>query len=140
VIEPRNQLEHFYQFPRRDGAGHAVEIAGLFISATDAEARQSSIVAVGWNALGGSFINNLSERVEFRGFSDHPMLFLDVFENPAVAKIVDPKSHEIRWAALSSFTREEALELAKLLRRVGEGSSAQMSEFFFREIKRQGCF
>ncbi len=52
VIDPRNELEHKYSMPTHRAAGRAIEIAELFLSATDAESSRSSIVAVNWNILG----------------------------------------------------------------------------------------
>ena len=106
VIDPRNAVEHNYQLPDPETARHAVGVAELFVGATDAEYRRSSIVAVAWNVMGSQLLTSKREHVQFREFSDRPMLFIDVFEEPHTAKIVDPKNSEIRSANLLSFSYE----------------------------------
>jgi hypothetical protein len=102
VIDPRNALEHHYEIPSQAVARRAVGIADLVVRATDAECQRSSIVAVAWNVLGSLTLTSEREFVHFRAFSDRPMLFIDVFDEPYAAKIIDPKNSEIRSANLST--------------------------------------
>lgn len=140
VIDPRNELEHGYGVPDPKESRHAVEIAELFISATNDESSRKPIVAVNWNVLAAHFWGNELHRIEFHGFSNHPMLFIDVFDGPYVAKIVDPQGEEIRWTELSAFSRTEAIQLAKFLRSRNAGSLSHTARIFFTEVKRQGGF
>ena len=143
VIDPRNAVEHNYQLPGPETARHAVGIAELFVGATDVEYQRSSIVAVGWNVMGSQLLTSEREYVQFREFSDRPMLFIDVFEEPQAAKIVDPKNSEIRSTNLISFSDEQSLTLARLLRsNYARGSLSRRGagRTFFQEMKRQGGF
>jgi hypothetical protein len=143
VIHPRNAVEHSYEVPSHDVARHAVGIAELFVRATDAEHQRASIVAVAWNVLGSHGLTSEREYVQFRDFSDRPMLFIDVFCEPHTAKVVDPKNAEIRSASLSFFSNDQSIALAKLLR--SNYARASLSQrgagrTFFEEMKRQGAF
>lgn len=144
VIDPRNDLEHGYQVPDGDVARHAVEVSDLFLRATQDEYERGSIVAVGWNAMGSHGIADGREFIQFREFSDRPMLFIDVFDDPAMAKIVDPTAKEVRLAELHSFTEDQAVALATLLRRgyssAGAHSISGRGPRYYREMKRQAGF
>ena len=144
VIDPRNEVEHKYQMPTRQAARQAIEIAELLLRATEAESTRPSIVAVNWNVLGGLSWNGRQHHVTFDGFSNEPMLLIDVFDSPNSVKIVDPLRDEIRWASLASFDKKEALQLARLLRAnyaCPNGFSVSQSDpIFFRETKRLGGF
>lgn len=118
-------------------------VAELFVGATDSEHQRSSIVAVAWNVMGSQLLTAERECVKFREFGDRPMLFIDVFEEPHAAKIVDPKNSEIRSADLLSFSEEQSVALAQLLRSNYAGgslSSRGAGRTFFQEMKRQGGF
>ena len=81
--------------------------------------------------------------MHFRHFGDRPMLFVDVFDVPPAAKIVDPGSSEIRSADLADFSDAQSLELARILRRNRAVRSVSVSgsgRKFFEEMKRQGGF
>jgi hypothetical protein len=141
VIDPRNDLEHGYRVPDGDVARHAVDVADLFLRATQDEYEQGSIVAVGWNAAGSHAIADGHEFIQFREFIDRPMLFVDVFNESATVKIVDPAAKEVRFAMLQSFTEDQAVALATLLRRgyssTGSRSISGRGPRFYREMKRQ---
>ena len=143
VIDPRNAVEHDYQSPTPETARHAVGVSELFVAATEPEYQRSSIVAMAWNVLGSHLLTTEREFVQFRDFTDRPMLFIDVFEEPQAAKIVDPKNSETRFARLSSFSEEQSLELARLLRsnyEAGILSRSGAGRTYFQEMKRQGGF
>jgi hypothetical protein len=143
VIDPRNAIEHNYEVPSHDVARHAVGVAELFVGATDAEYQRSSIVAVAWNVLASHALTSEREYVHFRDFRNRPMLFIDVFGEPRAAKVVDPSNSEIRSANPSSFSDDQVLTLARLLRSNYAGGSLTRrgaGRTFFREIKRQGAF
>jgi hypothetical protein len=143
VIDPRNELEHAYQRPNCDVARHAVGICELFLNATKVAFDQASIVAVGRNILGSHGFGPGGPFVKFRQFGERPMLFIDVFGSKATAKIVDGKNGEVRSAELESFTLQEAVELARLLR--SNYSCQSLSDdssnaYYFQEMKRQAGF
>jgi hypothetical protein len=143
VIKPRNELEHEYRVPSQDVARHAVGIADLFIRATQEACEQGSIVAVGWNAMGSHALAQGREHVQFREFSDRPMLFIDVFDRTPAAKIVDPTHGEVRSSRLSSFTSDQAIELAQLLQKNYSFKSLSRrgaGPTYFQEMKRQAGF
>lgn len=145
VIDPRNELEHEYQVPNDGKARHAVGVSELFLRATELEYQRGSIVAVGWNALDSSGFAHGREFVQFREFSDRPMLFIDVFDNTAAAKIVDPVHREVRWAELQSFNEDQAIRLAQLLRSnysysSGSSSISGRGPTYYQEMKRQAGF
>jgi hypothetical protein len=123
--------------PTRLAARQAIEIAELFLRATDAESERPSIVAVNWNVLSGASWDGHRHHVKFDGFSDEPMLLIDVFDDPCSVKVVDPLHDEIRWAPLASFDKKEAIQLAKLLRanysRTNVFSMSQSDQIFFRD-------
>lgn len=143
VIDPRNELEHNYQQPTEDVACHAVGIAELFIRATDAERERTSIVAVSWNVAGSHALTPNDEYVNFREFGNKPMLFIDVFDEPPAAKIVDPGNERILTTGLSLFSGPQSVELARLLRSnyaQGSLSTRGAGPTYYREMKRQGRF
>jgi hypothetical protein len=133
VFEPRNDLEHAYQTPRLAAARHAVDVAELFLKVTEAEYQRASIVAVHWNLM-CSFSS--STQMEFHGFADHPMLFVDVFDKTPRAGIVDPVHGETRAADLPRFTKEQAITLARILRGNYPAPSVSVREVgFYRILK-----
>lgn len=144
VIDPRNELEHGYELPNGDVARHAVGVSELFLRATEAEYERSSTIAVGWNAAGSHGFANGREYVQFREFINRPMLFIDVFDNPPTAKIVDPVNQEVRSVALQSFTEDQAIRLAQLLRSnylySGSRSITGRGPTYYQEMKRQAGF
>ncbi len=142
IIDPRNQLEHDYKRPELSKAKHAVQIADLFLNATEKELKRKPIVALRWNVLFMHSESIQESKVEFKGFSKEPMLFVDVFTEPVEVKTVHPEDHEISFTLLDCFTEEQSLELAKKLREhytqtwKSSGESGD-SAFFYKEIKRQ---
>ncbi|MFL5243320.1 MAG: hypothetical protein ACJ8FY_14540 [Gemmataceae bacterium] len=144
IIGPRNQLEHKYETVRNNNGQGAIEIADLFIRATDEEEKRGCIFAVGWNVLGGMQFGSDTEMVvQFREFHSNPMLFLDIFEEPEKAKIVIPLEGEIILAPMSEFSILEEIELANLLRQhysLPGRSERKIPVHFYLEIKRQGQF
>lgn len=142
IIDPRNQLEHDYKRPEFKKAEHAVQIAKLFLYATEKELKRKPIIALKWNISYRCSSSAKGEVIEFHGFSNEPMLFVDVFTEPVEIKVVHPKDSEVSVARLESFTQEQSIELAKKLREhytqnwksCGESGA---DAFFYKEIKRQ---
>jgi len=146
IIDPRNQLEHEYERPEQKKAEYAVQIAKLFLDASQIELKRKSIVALAWNVLTAHLMHwqedKVQESVNFHGFSENPMLFIDVFEERAKIKIVHPKEEEVCFALLETFTEDQSIELAKKLREhytqdFKSTGGTETSAFFYREVKRQ---
>ncbi|MEI6372026.1 MAG: hypothetical protein WCO49_20330 [Nostocales cyanobacterium ELA608] len=140
VIDPRNVFEHHYSLPKKEEIIDAVEISELLIQATETEYNRSSIIAVNWNAMGMSSSN----LVKFEEFDDDKiMLFIDVFENPAKAKIVDPINREIRYVEMKQFTYDQSIQLSQILRRNYSNASLGgwgHSPYYYQEMKKQAGF
>ena len=142
VITPRNQLEHQYQIPDKRIAKIAIGVAELTIRAIKCEERLGTIVSINFNINYSHFGGPAGEKVEFKGFYGDPILFVDIFEEPHLVKIIFPKEREVVVSKLCNFNKTDSTELARLLRdyslRVDgiRGNNA----FFYTEIKRQGGF
>ena len=138
IINPRNELEHDYVPADAGTARRALDIAMLFLTATDSVDSQESIIALNMNMLYTHAINHGEERVTFDGWSKGAMLFMDIFAEPQTAKIVDGEHREVRYVELAKFTRQEAIELASILHGPYslQNRSGGASPFFYTEIKR----
>jgi hypothetical protein len=141
IIDPRNELEHDYVPADAVTARRALDIATLFLSATDSVESQESIIALNMNMLYTHPFNLKTgeERVTFNGWSKGAMLFMDIFAEPQTAKIVDGEHGELRYVELAKFTRQEAIELASVLHShysLQNRGSSGASPFFYSEIKR----
>lgn len=116
AIDPRNESEHRYQAIDEKTARHAVEVASLFIDATKEEAKRGAVVALNWNIE----VRNKEEEGRWVstviGYKEFPMLLIDIFQSPQRAKFVRPAEAEVEFAELERFSKDEAIELAKLLR------------------------
>jgi hypothetical protein len=139
IILPRNELEHGYEPASSEKARHAMEIAALFLAATDSVDAQDSIIALNMNVQYSYRINADQRRVTFNGWCEHPMLFIDIFDEPNTAKIVDGKNEEALYTELAEFTQAEAIQLASILHSANGGYMGTTA-FFFTEIKRLGGF
>jgi hypothetical protein len=141
IINPRNELEHDYVFGDVETARRALDIAMLFLTATDSVDSQESIIALNWNMLYTHPFNLKTgeERVTFNGWSKGAMLFMDIFAEPQTAKIVDGEHREVRYIQLAKFTRQEAIELARILHghySLQNRASSGGSPFFYTELRR----
>jgi hypothetical protein len=139
IIAPRNELEHDYTPADPDTARRALDIATLFLTATDSVDSQESIIVLNMNILYADGINRGKERVSFNGWSTGAMLFVDIFADPHMAKIVDGGHREVRYVELAKFTRQEAIDFASILHghySLQNRGSGGGSPFFYTEIKR----
>jgi hypothetical protein len=141
IIDPRNELEHDYVPADAVTARRALDIATLFLSATDSVDSQESIIVLNGNMQYTHPFNLKTgeERVSFNGWSKGAMLFVDIFAEPQTAKIVDGEQREVRYVELAKFTRQEAIELASILHghySLQNRGSSGGSPFFYTEIKR----
>jgi len=143
IIDPRNQLEHDYAKPEGVEAEHAVQVAELFLGAMREELQRTPIVALAWNIQVAYWARaqegGVRESINVHGFASDPMLFVDVFEEPAQVKIVHIRDEEILQACLAGFTQGECIALAKRLREhyLRPGGFTSTSAFFYTEVKRQ---
>jgi hypothetical protein len=141
IIEPRNALEHQYTKPDETVARRALELGPLMLRATQEEADLGAVVALNWSLSHSRPASG--EGPDALVFGKEPMLFIDVFEEPPTAKIVYPSDHEVRFAKFESFSGDEAIELAKHLRRhykLASKTSTGHGISYYREMKRQGGF
>jgi len=139
IINPRNELEHDYVPVDAATARRALDIATLFLTAIDSVDSQQSIIALNMNMLYTHASNRGEGRVTFNGWSKGAMLFMDIFDEPQTAKIVDGEHGELRYLELAKFTRQEAVELARILHghySLQNRGSGEGSPFFYTEIKR----
>ena len=140
IINPRNELEHDYISPSADEVRNAIDIAALLLKATDQDESLNSIIALNANMLYSAGFGKIGEFASFNGWAKGSMLFIDIFDTPESAKIVDGQAGEIRLTKLADFSRPEALELAKILHSHHTEQSRGMSgvsSFFFKQMKLQ---
>jgi hypothetical protein len=120
VIKPRNDLEHLYHIPPDQAvARDAVEIAQLGLAATksylDTEYR-CGCIALNWNVLyTAHYRQGKQESWDFQGFSNRPMVFVDVFDTPVKVKVIDPINKETRFVPLDAFDTSQILLLCTLM-------------------------
>jgi hypothetical protein len=144
VFDLRNAAEHEYTPPDPDEARRAEEIARLFVEATESEYERSSIVALNWNVSTMRLADAAGSNVDTPVFGESAMLFIDVFDEPHAAKIVDPKGREVRFARLGSFSKKEAVDLSGVLR-ASYGLASYLvrglgGAHWVKQIKSQGGF
>lgn len=143
IINPRNELEHGYVPADANIARHALGIATLFLAATDIAESQETIIALNMNILYSYRSIAGQIQVTFNGWSGGPMLFIDVFDEPHAAKIVDSDKGEVLYTVLSDFSRQQAVQLARILHShysLPSHGSPIVGTFFYTEIKRQAGF
>ena len=143
IITPRNELEHDYVPADRDTGPRALDIATLFLTATDTVDAQESVIALNMNMLYSHESNDGQERVTFDGWSGGPMLFMDVFTQPHTAKIVDGERGECLYTEFAKFSQQQAVELASILHShfsLPHRGSSGTGPFFYNEIKRLAGF
>lgn len=133
VIDPRNQIEHEYRLPTVDQARHAIELAELFLTSIEQEIALYPPVLL-WPGLNyqSTSSENKGHRFEITRFGSHPLLFVDLFQNPHCVKIVDPGYQEIRWTSLTDFTVSESIALGKFVhaKQSGMGCDCKFFELF----------
>jgi len=143
IINPRNELEHDYIPADPDTARRSLDIARLFLTATDTTDAQEAIIVLSMNMLCSHGTKDGEQRVTFDGWSGGPMLFMDIFGEPQAAKIVDSEKGEVLYTKLADFTQRQAVQLAGILHshylNDNHGSSGT-GRFFYTEIKRLAGF
>jgi hypothetical protein len=117
IIEPRNEVEHTYKTPTQEDAKHAVELAELFLAATQDERKHHAIIAIAWSITIREERGPTYERIEFRlDRANNPMLLIDVCAQEQAVMVLIPKDEEIRWCRLALFSPDQAIALVKMLR------------------------
>jgi hypothetical protein len=143
IIDPRNELEHEYLIPDPDVARRATDVASLFIAATDEADLQESIVAINSNYLYAGGLYKGQRIVKFEGWSDGVMVFIDIFNDPHTAKIVDGQKMEVCFTQLQEFSIDENVKLGSFIRRhysLNSRNSSATNDFFYAELQRQAGF
>lgn len=143
IIAPRNELEHEYALADADTARRAVDIATLFLVATNDVDGNESIIAINMNMLYTSGSKDGERKATFDGWSGGTMLFMDIFADPHTAKLVDGENGEVQYTAMSDFNSRQAAQLSALLHShyslTNRGSSCT-GTFFYTELKRLAGF
>jgi len=116
VIEPRNQDEHAYQWPKKQAARDAVELAKLLEKATETIVDRGCIMSYGWNVMSTSLTKDSRSSFTIDGIEGEPMLFVHASHAAGAAMIVDPDRNEIQYCPLSDWDAVEENQLAILLR------------------------
>jgi hypothetical protein len=142
VFEPRNNLEHSYKLACKEDAERAVQLAQLFVGAMRQEIERPPIVTVGWNVMGWELHRVQSDvTVHFDGFSENPMLFIDVLDDPILVKVVHPRDGEVQYAPLRDFGENECLTLGKMLREhwsLPNRSQSSLRRYLISDLKKRG--
>jgi len=150
VIGSRNEIEHDYRSVGSDEASNALDVAQLMLNATVQEAPREP-VAMASGSISAVVLTKGSEpRSESHDIKDlgtEPLVFVDFLEPDAQVKLVYPKDHEIRFARLKQFSREEAIVFAHHMRTyrptpiglglIGLPKELQPTVLRFEEFKRQ---
>ncbi len=120
VIGSRNEIEHGYRSASGDEARDALDVAHLMLSSTALEASREPVAQAGGSIqVGWGKCSAKESPVEFysiNGLGAAPIVFVDFMEIPTLVKLVYPMDHEIRYAELSRFQREDSISFAKSMR------------------------
>jgi hypothetical protein len=142
VIDPRNTVEHAYRRAEEAEARRAVQLAELFLRATDerpfansAFFRRGRVVIIGLSI--GYSINGIPTptTIQVKSFRPDPILLFDVFGSEPVAKICDFSRGEMLMAPLGSFKPSIAIELARLCRPSNDHGISSSPPELFRSLK-----
>lgn len=114
IINIRNKLEHLYQIPTKEEAENAVQLADLSLNATQSEYERGSILIVNSSFLFHLHCKEDNREFSFDGFSSHPMFVVDIFDNRI--KIIDPVDLTIKYSPEEDFTKDQVIEMSKILR------------------------
>jgi hypothetical protein len=119
VINPRNDVEHTYKPATQQLARNAVELAALFLDATVVERQRVGIISLGWSINYSSRRTPISHLYEFAWSPGAtPMLIVESRDDDnETALLIDAQQGEVRRCAMKNFRIEDAIELAKLLRK-----------------------
>ena len=141
VIEPRNDLEHLYQKATKEKAEDSIQVAELFLNATQSEFERGSILIVDSSILFGQYHSNpLNFYGNFCGFSDNPMLVVDILRDEI--KIVFSKEKEIVFVKIKSFSNSEEIEFSNRLRKHYkelQGRTDKISEQTFKILLKESA-
>lgn len=132
VLDPRNTFEHSYALAGPDHARRAVELAELFVCATEADANKMATGALGWNV---SFKSDKCckpgyEREEYDFWITHnnkPMLLIDGFSGDVF--VLHPRDHTVFLCQRKLFEDEQVLSLNNLLRQRADPNNYSVMPF-----------
>ncbi len=136
VIDPRNDIEHEYQVATKENAERAIDIADLFLGATDAEARIPAIMSWGWSIrVWGEVVNYDAGRVK-HGIGlectkeSKPMLLIhDYWTSDPKVLVIIPKDEAIQSCPLKEFRVDQLIELHKQMRQCLRLDTFQSRDF-----------
>jgi len=118
VIDVRNLQEHNYRQVNREAAEHSIQIAQLFLETMKEE---PAIVAFGKDLFsvfpdGPRDITELGKgHFSPSCFPVEPFVFIDIFEEPLMIKLLLSKDGEMLTTSLEEFTREQIINLWNLI-------------------------
>ena len=115
IIDPRNELEHLYKKPSKEIAQYSVQLAELYLRATQEDIENGAIIVIDSAFLYGYGVVSDNICFDFHGFSNHPMFVVDIFKKEM--KIILPKERALNYAKIDSFNINELFELSKELRK-----------------------
>lgn len=140
VTELRNKLEHHYYRASRQDAQHAFDLATLILLRTDEEASGYRTLAINWQfGYTSQIAADGREKVTISSLNqpDDVAFFIDLFEEPWRAKVLDFPNAEIRYADIGKFSKDQSIQLAKQLRKNGPSCHTD-PDSVYRELKRLG--
>jgi hypothetical protein len=122
IIEPRNDIEHSYKASTFEQAKRAVQLSGLLLRATADEREHRAIISIGWSINiheeRRSTPGNEYERIDFAVTHQHgAMLLIDVCTEDHQVMVIHPKDEEILICPMNEFSKNEAVQLAQMLRK-----------------------
>jgi hypothetical protein len=121
VIDPRNSIEHDYEIAVKEQAERAVEVAEMFLMATEKEASVPAIATLGWCAdFSRQYCGEPGkeyDRYTF-GLSHHhsPMLLIDYYATCPEILVICPKEESLSLCPLKDFKSDQAITLNRLMR------------------------
>ncbi len=140
IIEPRNEIEHRYEATTSGQAKRSVELADLFLRAFSEEMEHKPIISFGWSisirAESMSTPDIEYEHIEFKlTHRNSPMLLITCWEESPQVMIIHPKDEELMISPLRLFNKNEAIELASLLRTHERYSGWQLKTEWITKLK-----
>jgi hypothetical protein len=144
VIDPRNEIEHAYELATPDQAQRAVDVAELFLRATDPEAATPAVVTLAWLVNYSEGISGVPGKechvvdIDMRK-EDEPVLLIDALTTEPTVFILYPRDEELAFCPLKDFKSDEAIALNAMLRaplKAGSFSLRTLSRPFL-EVARQ---
>jgi hypothetical protein len=145
VIDPRNGFEHEYALATEEQARQAVEVAELFLLATEGDSYITAVVDLGWHfEFSDLYAADRDPRhvIKISLTKEHsPMLVVNGYpDNPHVL-VLYPRDELLSVCPLSCFASEQVLALNTILRepfhKSGGHSWSSITPAFMAAMKEQ---